>query len=165
MSLPLESYIMALRYHKDQKYGFLPYIKHLEDTASIVKKYYPDAIYLICAAYLHDILEDTPCTFEILEQATNRAIANIVYAVTDEQGVNRKERKLKTYPKIRGNTDATIIKLADRIANVSYCIKDKNDKLFEMYKKEYPEFKSNLQIEGSLTAMWEELDSLLTIKI
>lgn len=149
--------------HRDQKYGDKPYISHLDSVVRVLENFgYGDNYYLVAAAYLHDVLEDTDTTFEELAKI-DRFVAEIVLAVTDEPGENRKERKAKTYPKIKGNTFATIIKLADRIANVSNAI-NVNDKpgMFEMYKKEHAAFVKGIKgDQGFPGDLFNYLDGLM----
>ena len=68
---------------------------------------------------MHDLFEDTAATPELMIGlgADPQAVA-IAEKVTDEPGATRKERKLKTYPKIATDAEAIVLKLADRIANV-----------------------------------------------
>jgi hypothetical protein len=106
-------------------------------------------------------------TEESIKSLLGEDIFEHVKAITDEPGKNRKERKLKTYKKTLKNKIATTVKVADRIANVEES--KKNDpKLLKMYKKEYPEFKSNLKVDLGdnklnkiLEKMWNHLDSLM----
>ena len=71
---------------------------------------------------------------------------------------------LKTYPKIKINPQAVILKLADRIANVTFSLAT-NDGLFRMYEKEYPEFRKSLyDSRASIVPtkwMWQSLDALM----
>lgn len=150
----------AIERHKDQGYGDKSYSHHLYMVRSICKQFnLPELIEK--ATYLHDILEDTPTTYDELKDRFGKDIADIVYCVTDEKGKNRKERKLTTYPKIRSNELAVGLKLCDRIANVLQCIEDCNIKLFLMYKKEHPQFREYLYKENEYTELWELLDNLI----
>lgn len=84
-------------------------------------------------------------------------IANLVYAVTNEQGRNRAERHLKTYPKIKVyGRKAIILKLADRIANVQM-----GGDMVKAYRKEYVDFKNAL-CQDKDDPMWLYLDKLLS---
>jgi (p)ppGpp synthase/HD superfamily hydrolase len=93
----------------------------------------------------------------------------IVDGVTDEQGANRAERHKKTYPKTASDQAYTIVKLADRIANMRESEKT-SPGLLKMYRREYPEFRKALKEPWGvvhkyreahgLTAMWAELDQL-----
>jgi hypothetical protein len=89
--------------------------------------------------------------------------------VTNEPGHNRAARHAATYPKVRSEPDAIILKLADRISNVEASLatfRDDQDvqasSFFHMYRKEYPGFREALYTESPFTEpMWARLDSLL----
>lgn len=128
---------LAHKAHFGQRYGSKPYFYHLSKVADVATFLgYDDEI--ICACYLHDTLEDTNLTYSELKERFGETVADIVYDVTDELGRNRKERKSKTYPKIRANYKALIVKLCDRIANLKECRDE--DGLGEMYIKEHNDF-------------------------
>jgi (p)ppGpp synthase/HD superfamily hydrolase len=158
----------ACAYHEkpsgSQRYGSEPYGKHLDDVARIVKKYlyYLDEKYhkdMLAAAYCHDLIEDTEVSARILEQRTNKLVTDIVFAVTNERGKNRKERNFKTYPKIWGNDLAIFLKICDRIANTQNSKKN-NHPMYSVYKAEYPVFRYALKIKNLYLDMWNELDEL-----
>lgn len=151
----------AIRAHGDQKYGPYPYVYHLIMVDEVLYKYGYFANKIRSAAYLHDILEDTKITKRELENEFDEIVANWVYLITNEPGKNRKERHEKTYPKIRTNPFAVALKLADRIANVSFSIETNNDGMMKMYRKEHEEFKKALWKEYEYMVMWDELDNLL----
>ncbi len=141
--------------HEGQLYGTFPYHKHLEDVIRILKRFDFNNKYLI-AGYLHDTIEDTALSYDFIAENFGKCIADIVYAVTDELGKNRKERRAKTYPKIAANEDAIIIKLADRIANV-----EQGGKI-EMYAKEHAEFKWWFYREDRMMRpMWDYLENVI----
>ena len=52
--------------HAGQMYGDMPYIKHLIDVVNILRDNGYDDDYVI-VGILHDVLEDTEVTFELLE--------------------------------------------------------------------------------------------------
>jgi hypothetical protein len=86
----------------------------------------------------------------------------IVKAVTDGPGKNRKERKADMYPRCAALPKAIIVKLCDRIANVEEAIKCKNTGHFQMYLKEYPDFERHLLKRDGPAALWKYLFDLLT---
>lgn len=134
---------LAIQEHGDQKWSHYPYIVHLHDVESILRPF--GDMDLLVAAYLHDIVEDTPITLESLE-LFGPEVVKLITAVTDEPGKNRKERKAKTYPKVKAaGKKAIILKLADRISNVRESARS-DSKLFEMYRKENIEFKEGLAL-------------------
>ena len=139
------------------------YKTHLDEVYEIVMRYKLSEIYQI-GAYLHDILEDTYIRFDGINKDFGWEIALMVFCVTDEPGDNRTERKYKTYPKILSNTYAPILKLCDRIANVSNAKKNNKHDLFNMYKSENAEFLSGIGCGGTryglIGDMVIELDEL-----
>lgn len=153
--------------HQGQMYGDSPYIDHIHDVYKVIDSYKIFDVDIIVAALCHDILEDTTTTYNDLKEVIGAPAADIVYDVTNELGKNRKERALKTYPKIASNPKAIIVKIADRIANTRYS-KESGSTMFDKYCREFPDFKSHLYSSASLEAfpvliqMWEELEKLST---
>ena len=137
----------AIKRHGEQLYGNEPYIVHLDHVHEVGLRF-GTTIEEQCADCLHDILEDTDCSFEEIWYEFGWYVAHLVFLVTDEDGDNRKERKRRTYPKIRSNSDAIKLKLRDRIANVESS-KQNNPGLFQMYKQEHEEFLTELHISVS----------------
>ncbi len=154
----------ALNAHGQQMYGNKPYVVHLEHVHEVMKRYRntnTDVLIQI-AAWLHDVLEDTETLKAELVRNFGEEVADIVYRVTDEPGADRTERKHKTYPKIRDNFNATMVKLCDRIANVE-ASSDVPEKL-NMYKNEYLEFRDAVytqDLESLLGDLWRDLEQLL----
>lgn len=150
----------AIAAHKNQMYGVHPYSYHLDAVASIVRKYGEMAE---TVAYLHDVVEDTDVTLDEIEKQFGSLVSRCVAILTDEPGKDRKERKSKTYAKMAKVTGeenlALLVKAADRLANVRASVADKNNKLIEMYKSEYPVFKSAVYREGLCEDIWRELET------
>lgn len=155
--------VFAMKAHGEQKYGFLPYIYHLDAVLEVLIEFRCDDQELFAAAYLHDVLEDTAITRVDMALVFGENITRIVADVTNAPGKNRAERADATYPKIRSSVRAVQLKLADRIANCRASIKARefgNDSLIRMYRKEYPSFRTALFRDGEFPAMWAELDRL-----
>jgi (p)ppGpp synthase/HD superfamily hydrolase len=150
----------AIKAHGDQKYGKLPYSKHLEDVYAVAARYsLPQSVQV--AAWLHDTVEDTSVSITTVKEEFGDEVALLVYAVTDEAGQNRKQRHAKTYPKIvAAGRDAIALKLSDNIANIENCIAT-NSSLFYMYLREYKGFKRALRRDGEHESMWKHLDKLM----
>ncbi len=147
--------------HSNQIYGAgLPYTHHLAAVEAVLRRFnYGIGIYnesLLIAAWLHDVVEDTDTKVKEIAEMFGDRVAELVAAVTNEDGPNRKVRAALTYPKIRSTKDAVCLKLADRIANVEH-----GGKLVDMYKKEYEDFKRALYTKGECENMWSHLDALL----
>jgi (p)ppGpp synthase/HD superfamily hydrolase len=153
----------ALKAHQGQTYGTREYSFHLEAVVSIAKEFKLDEN-IISACWLHDTMEDCNVSFQDLKNIFGEKIAEIVYCVTDELGRNRKERKAKTYPKIKSNNDALCVKLCDRIANMQQSFIDNNDNLLSMYLKEHREFKKLLFSDNpteTLLLLWKRLEEIV----
>lgn len=100
------------------------------------------------ACWGHDLIEDTRVSYNDVKEHLGQEAADIIYALTNEKGKNRKERANdKYYEGIRNTKGAVFVKLCDRIANVQYS-KMTGSRMFEMYKKENPEFTKALGLRG-----------------
>jgi (p)ppGpp synthase/HD superfamily hydrolase len=100
------------------------------------------------ACYGHDLIEDTRVSYNDVKEVLGEGAADIIYAVTNEKGKNRKERANdKYYEGIRNTEGAVFVKLCDRIANVQYS-KMTGSRMFEMYGSENSDFVSRLRTDG-----------------
>ncbi len=154
---------LALNAHAGQVYGVFPYEEHLRAVVMVLLRFDVLEDSILAAAWLHDALEDTKLTCAEIATACGEEVAALVEAVTDEPGANRQERKIKTYLKIRSfGKPAVVLKVADRIANVGYCIGSK-DRRLKMYAREFPEFSTALYVPGECEAMWNHLRGLVGI--
>lgn len=150
--------LFAEQAHQGQQYGLYPYIYHPKQVAEIAEEIGFDEDTIV-ACILHDVIEDTPISYNDVKKEFGEDVAEIVYAVTDELGRNRKERHDKTYPKIKANPKAIATKLCDRIANVREA-KESGSKMLSMYKKEHLEFYTQLYTPSSdlcIEKAWLEL--------
>jgi (p)ppGpp synthase/HD superfamily hydrolase len=139
---------------------YLPYEFHLRMVVNVADKFMKlmvpkptpvdiDVIELKLAAFGHDLIEDTRVTYNDIKEQLGENVADIIYALTNEKGKNRKERASeKYYEGIRNTPGAVFVKLCDRIANVQYS-KMTGSRMFEMYKKENYDFMTSLGfVEG-----------------
>lgn len=133
--------------------GVLPYTHHLQEVAGVLLTHLVKADEdLIVSAWLHDVIEDCEVKEKTIRELFGHRVGDIVAAVTNEPGENRKTRNLLTYPKIRSTEDAIIVKLADRLANTS-----RGGSLLQMYRKEYPTFRKELENSAVSCKEYEEL--------
>ena len=97
-----------------------PYINHPIALASLLAN--EGAIEdpeVLCAALLHDTIEDTETTAEELRAEFGDAIAEIVLEVTDDKTLPAAERKrLQVVHAPSSSHKAQLVKLADKICNV-----------------------------------------------
>lgn len=123
----------AAQKHNGQfrKDGVTPYFYHCAMVAYFVQKYcsYPGNYYdiedMICAAYLHDVVEDCGVTFEEVESEFGETIAGYILGLTNVYtkeaypNMNRAARKRAEFLRIANlNHRVKSIKLADRLANI-----------------------------------------------
>lgn len=156
-----KAFLIVEKAHNNQSYAIYPYTYHIKEVIKIAEDLGCEES-IIVAATLHDVIEDTDISYNDIKKEFGEEVAEIVYCVTDELGRNRKERKEKTYPKIRSNWKAVIVKICDRIANVEYS-KSSNNGKFEMYKKEQKQFMKELHIHSSPDVIgfaWSRLNNL-----
>jgi guanosine-3',5'-bis(diphosphate) 3'-pyrophosphohydrolase len=115
----------ALRFHGDQKRPTgVPYAEHLLEALEFLVRGAgvsdPD---MLCAAVLHDVVEDTPCTIGGVRAAFGDRVADMVGWVTkpDTAGDAAQKAAVKeAYLKRMADApdDAILVKLADRASNV-----------------------------------------------
>lgn len=83
------AYELAEKYHAGQMYGDRPYLYHLNAVVESIKRKWGDGNKaLLAVAVLHDILEDTDCTEEILKEAVGKDVTKFVVALTKVDGEN-----------------------------------------------------------------------------
>lgn len=118
---------------QQRKYSHEPYIEHPKRVAELVRKV-PHTEAMICAAYLHDVVEDTPVNRLQIEEKFGKEVARLVHELTDEYmkenypSLNRKERKKREVERqARMSPEAKTIKLADVIDNTRDIIKNDKD--------------------------------------
>ena len=97
------------------------YFNHCIDVANTLISFYIRNEDVICAALLHDIVEDVDgFTKKVLSQMFNENVANLVMMVTKDPNINyKKDGNLEKYIKnISKNPYASVIKTADRMHNM-----------------------------------------------
>src|ERR1039457_6492112 len=96
-----------------------PYVNHLLEVAELVSSALaePDTN-LVIAALLHDTVEDTVVTKEVLVETFGSDVADLVMEVTDDKSLPKAERKrLQIAHAWQISVRAQVIKLADKISN------------------------------------------------
>lgn len=160
--------------HKETNHfydAYLPYEFHLRMVAQNAITFLPQmnnklkfaSLEIQLACFGHDLIEDCRVSYNDCKEEFGELVANIIYAVTNDKGKNRKERAGENYYiGIRNTTGATFVKLCDRIANVQYS-KLTQSKMFEMYKKENQQFVKYLY-NDDYKIMFDYLDELFENK-
>ena len=108
---------------------------------------------LLCAALLHDVVEDTAATQEYVCMCFGDDVADLVERVTNKPGKNRAEKHKNTYPRIQENNRARLLKYADRLANIRSCcsewMRTGKKGMFAMYYREADGFMAALKVPNS----------------
>jgi guanosine-3',5'-bis(diphosphate) 3'-pyrophosphohydrolase len=97
-----------------------PYINHPIELAQLLAgEGAVTDVDVLCAAALHDTIEDTQTTAEELRREFGEEIASIVEEVTDDKNLPKAERKrLQVEHAAHISHKARLVKLADKICNV-----------------------------------------------
>ena len=110
---------IALIAHRDDRYGELPYVRHLKHVHLLLHEYsLPLEPKIGAAALLHDVVEDTPVDLALLSDLVPRTVVDIVDRLTDPPAVTREEAKRSSLERISGSDAACRVKWADRLANL-----------------------------------------------
>ena len=119
-----EAVTFALRFHGDQKRPTgAPYVEHLLEALEVLVRGAgvtdPD---VLCAAVLHDVVEDTPCTIGGVRAAFGDRVAELVGWVTKPEARDGADKRAVKEAYLKGLADAPddaiLVKLADRASNV-----------------------------------------------
>jgi guanosine-3',5'-bis(diphosphate) 3'-pyrophosphohydrolase len=123
LTLLLKALAFAADKHRHQKRKDAeasPYINHPIALANVlVDEGGIDDIEVLCAALLHDTIEDTDTSYQELVNAFGSRIAHIVAEVTDDKNLKSEERKrlqIEHAPKL--SVEAKLVKLADKTCNL-----------------------------------------------
>jgi guanosine-3',5'-bis(diphosphate) 3'-pyrophosphohydrolase len=123
LALLFKALAFAAHKHRDQRRkdaDASPYINHPIALADVLVNEAGVAdVEVLCAALLHDTVEDTATTHEELVDAFGSRIARIVAEVTDDKRLPKAERKrlqVEHAPHI--SREAKLVKLADKLVNL-----------------------------------------------
>jgi len=123
ISLLIRALDFAARKHRDQRRKDVdasPYINHPISLAAVLcneGNIYDETT--LCAALLHDTIEDTETTNSELRETFGDDICNIVLEVTDDKLLPKLERKrLQIDHTANASEKAKLVKLADKICNL-----------------------------------------------
>ncbi len=104
-----------------RKYTGEPYIVHPAEVAKIVAGVPGATPDMVAAAWLHDVVEDTGCTYTDIHMGFGADIATLVGWLTDvskpEDGNRAKRKAIDRAHTAEAPAEAQTIKLADLISN------------------------------------------------
>ena len=149
-------------YDGDKPYGY-----HLDMVAKEVYAYghlvlvgEADLLPLFMGAWFHDSIEDARVSYNDVKKIALKfgltqeqafMASEIVYALTNEKGRNRKERAGKRYYEgIRNTPYAPFVKMCDRMANIRYSCGSYNMgnlRMAKVYEDEMPYFTQAILVE------------------
>lgn len=119
----IEAVAFAANKHRDQRrkdVAASPYINHPIALANVLaNEGEVTNLTALCAAVLHDTVEDTDTTEQELIKRFGRDIAGVVMEVTDDKSLDkarRKELQIEHAPHL--SYSARLVKLADKISNL-----------------------------------------------
>jgi len=123
LTLLLKALAFAAHKHRDQRrkdHAASPYINHPIALANVLaREGRVGDIDVLCAALLHDTVEDTATTPKELRRAFGPKIARIVAEVTDDKSLSKAMRKALQVRHARHiSAEAKLVKLADKICNI-----------------------------------------------
>ena len=104
-----------------RKYTNEPYIVHPAEVFSIVSTVDGATAEMLAAAWLHDVVEDTGVTIEVIKEMFGEEVAELVGWLTDvsrpEQGNRATRKAIDRAHTAMAPAEAQTIKLADLISN------------------------------------------------
>ena len=145
-----------------------PYTKHLSEVARLVAKSGGDEAQ-IAAAWLHDVVEDTPIPLDHIRRVFGPDIAKLVQELTDKftkhdyPGLNRRQRKAKELDRLSKISDrAKTIKYADFVSNLE-SVSALGPNFGEVYTREVADALNRMQggDEGLRSAALAAVDQAL----
>ena len=119
---------------------------------------------VLCAALLHDTIEDTQTTSEELTKVFGKNVASIVLEVTDDKSLPKEERKLQQIAHApHSSHEAKLVKLADKICNLRDILASPPEGWDVKRKQAYFEWASQVVsgIRGSNSKLEKIFDALL----
>ncbi len=154
--------------HKDQKrISGTPYISHPLAVASNVADMQMD-VDSICAALLHDVVEDTSYSYDDIKQRFGEQVALLVDGVTKLDKIefsNKEERDMENLRKMflamAKDIRVIIIKFADRMHNLSTLISMSEEKQREKARETLSVFAPLAHRLGMYKIKWELEDASL----
>lgn len=123
----------AIKWHGDQMYGDKPYVYHLDQVADNVSaigygSWEPE----YTAAYLHDVHEDTNCSYLDILKEFGTDVTDAIIALSKVEG----EAYDRYIWRVKQNEIAWTVKIADTKANLRQSIVDDDKNRIVKYAKQ-----------------------------
>ena len=157
----VESKMFATAAHaavgQKRKYSGDDYIVHPQRVAAIVERH-GGSDEMVAAAWLHDTVEDTDVTLELITKTFGYEIASIVEGLTDvslpSDGNRAKRKSIDRMHSANASTEAQFVKCADIIDN-SWDIAENDLSFAKVYKSEVF-LLLNAMTKVKHTEIWEQ---------
>ena len=164
----IKAYNVAHNAHKEQiRKSGTPYITHPVAVAGLVVDMQLDTD-SVCAALLHDVVEDTSCTDDQIKDEFGEQVALLVDGVTKLDKINfssKEERDMvnlrKMFLAMTSDIRVIMIKFADRLHNLSTLISMSEDKQREKARETLNIFAPLAHRLGMYKIKWELEDTSL----
>lgn len=118
--------------HLKRKDGKTPYFYHLGQVFTRARQLGVTNTNILCAAWLHDTIEDTNTDYDDIKERFGKKVADIVAAVTKDNRLEEKQREIRYLNQLKKSPwEAKVVKLCDIIANVA----DLENTSYDMRKK------------------------------
>ena len=141
-----------------------PYINHPISLANILAQRWVIDENVLCAAILHDTIEDTETTVGELQDHFGEKITSIVLEVTDDKSLEKSVRKQKQVEHAATiSHEAKLVKLADKIANITDIINTPPVDWSSDRKKEYFDWAKAVvdNLRGAHQGLEKDFDDLI----
>lgn len=174
-ALDLGQIIQALAFsahkHRDQRrkdHKASPYINHPISLADVLvnEAGITDPV-TICAALLHDTIEDTETTADELLEAFGPEVLSVVLEVSDDKSLTKAERKRMQVEHAGKKSDrAKLVKLADKICNLRDISNNPPSDWSDQRKQEYFDWAKSVvdQLRGANPKLEELFDNAYSSK-
>lgn len=170
--LILQAKTFALESHSEHFYpDGRPYFSHLESVSSLAKQATIhdsslDEGTLLSVSYLHDVIEDTPVCYNQILTHFGYEVADAVASLTKNKNLSKTEQIQDSLNRILLTSKETqVVKLADRIANLSQTLLLVDSKWTPEYKEYYREESTfiNQKLGNSSSLLSQKLSALISI--
>jgi len=167
ISLLFKALAFSAEKHRTQKRKDIeesPYINHPIALANILAQRWVIDENVLCAAILHDTLEDTETTADELKKHFGEKITSIVLEVTDDKSLEKEVRKqLQIEHAASLSHEAKLVKLADKIANITDIINTPPAKWTKERKQEYFAWAKAVvdKLKGAHQGLEKDFDDLI----
>ncbi len=131
---------LSKHFHKGQKYGkhdyYTYHILGVLKTLELVAKEITEDIIIV--ALLHDVLEDTDCQYDTLDNIFGTEVLDRVVCLTKRKGISNDEY----IERIIRHKTPRIVKYADSLFNLTECLKQGDTRRAEKYQHNLKELYS-----------------------